>query len=117
MTHEYLSEWRGTSHVQISLDITGSSLDECSSTGPISGNDDLISDMVSQHILVAGKDVNGLDVEVQKVGSPRGGVSICESKFSLRNLRLLVKPTNRSVNGQREINPETHGSHKWLACS
>jgi len=87
-------------HVQISLDITSSSLDECSSAGPISGNNNLISDMVSQHILVAGKDVNGLDVEVQEVGGPRGGASIYESNFSLRNLRLLVKPTNRSVNGQ-----------------
>jgi len=63
-THEYLLEWRRTSDVQISLDITGSSLDEYSSAGPIGGNDNLISDMVSQHILVAGKDVNGLDVEV-----------------------------------------------------
>jgi hypothetical protein len=86
--------------VQISLDITGSSLDECSSTGPISGDDNLISDVVSQHVLVAGKDINGLDVEVQKVSGPRGGASIYESKFSLRNLRLWVKPTNRSVNGQ-----------------
>jgi len=62
VTDEYLSEWKGRFHVQISLDITGSSLDECSSTGPISGNDNLISDMIPQHVLVAGKDVNGLDV-------------------------------------------------------
>ena len=67
---------RGMSHIQIGLDITGSSLDECSSTGTVSGNDNLISDMVSQHILVGGKDVNSLDVEVQKVRRPRGGTSI-----------------------------------------
>jgi len=47
--------------------------------------------MVSQYILVARKNVNSLDVEVQEVGRPRGGASIYGFGFSSRNLRPLVK--------------------------
>ena len=47
--------------------------------------------MVSQHVLVFGEDVDGVDVEVQKVGRPRGGASVYGSAFSSRSLRLLVK--------------------------
>jgi len=88
------------SHIQVSLNITGSSLDECSGTSTISGNHNLISDMVSQHILVTGEDVDSPDVEIQKVGRPRGGASIYESAFSSRNACLLVKHTDGSIDGQ-----------------
>ena len=80
-----------TSRIQISLDITSSGLDECSSAGTVSGNYDLISDMVSQHVLVFGEGVNGVDVEVQKVCRPRGGASVYGFAFNSRSLRLLVK--------------------------
>ena len=88
MVRKYLSESRGTSHIQISLDIAGSGLNERSGTGAVSGNDNLVSDMVSQHVVVFGKDVNCGDVEVQKIGRPRGGASVYESTIGLRNLRL-----------------------------
>jgi hypothetical protein len=81
----------GTSHIQIGLDIASSGLDERSGTGAISGNYNLISDMVSQHVLVFGEDVNSVDVEVQKIGRPRGGASVYESAFSSRSLRPTVK--------------------------
>ena len=84
ITHEYLSESKGTSHVQIGLDIASSGLDERGSTGAIGGNDNLISDMISQHVLVFGEDVNGTDVEVQKIGGPRGGASVYESASACR---------------------------------
>lgn len=91
VTHEHLPKWKRTSHIQIGLDIAGSGLDESSRAGAVSGNYNLISDMVSQYILVAGKDVDGLDVEVEKVGRPRGGASVYKSGLSSRNLRPLVK--------------------------
>lgn len=72
----------GPRHTQISLNIARSSLDERSSAGTIGGNDNLISDVVSQHILIAGEGINSLDVEVQKVCRPRGGASVYNSVFS-----------------------------------
>jgi hypothetical protein len=95
----------GASHVQVSLDITSSGLDEGSGTGTVSGNYNLISDMVSQHVLVAREDVNSLDVKVQKVRRPRGGASIYESAFSTRSLRVLVEypPIDPLTGNERSI--------------
>jgi len=91
VTRECLLEQRGPSHIQISLGITSSGLDKRSGTSAVCGNYNLIPDVVSQYILVFGKDINSLDVKVQEIGRPRGGASIYESAFSSRNLRQSVR--------------------------
>jgi hypothetical protein len=58
VTDECPLGWKAISHIQISLDISGSSLDECSSASAIRCDYDLIADMVSQHILVLGEGVD-----------------------------------------------------------
>lgn len=106
MNHEYpLSEQTGTCHIQVSLNIARSGLDDCSSVCTISGNDNLISDVVSQHVLILGEDINSLDVEVQKIRGPRGGASIYDTVFSWRTLRLMMRnqPIDPLTGSERSI--------------
>ena len=61
---------------QICLGITGSGLDECSGSGTIRGNDDLITDIVSENIVVFAEHVNSVNVEIQQVRRPSRGVTV-----------------------------------------
>jgi hypothetical protein len=102
---KFLPKQRGISHVQISFDIASSSLDECSGTGAISGNYNLVSNMVSQHVLVLGKNVNGCDVEVQKVGRPRRSIPVYGSSCGLQKFASVSKrsPIDPLMGNERSI--------------
>lgn len=63
-------------NLQVSLDITSRSLDECGSAGAIWLDNNFIADIVSEHVVVLCECVDGLEVLVQQVCSPCRGVAV-----------------------------------------